>query len=415
MKTKLTKRAADALRPAAKLYSVWDTDLAGFLLRVAPSGKMTWFLSYRNAEGRRLSYKIGNYPGTSPDGARALAMTAAGAVAAKRDPQAEKLDARMEADRRQASTLGKFLTDRYEPWATTQFKSGGIQVARIKADFVAWLDKPMDAIHPFLVEGWRKECRQTGTNPRTINRNLQRLRAAVQRAVEWKILPEHPFAAVRPLKTDKGGIVRYLSEVEEAALRTALVGRETKLRKARESFNAWRKARHQNVLPIRAAEYVDHIRPLALVALNTGLRRGELFNLTWRDVDLAGRMVTVQGGGAKSGHTRRVPLNAEASDVLGAWKRQAEDAGATAHVFPSAEGKRLDNVNKGWRSVCKLAGLTDFRFHDCRHHFASRLVQAGTDLNVVRELLGHADLTMTLRYAHLAPGNMAAAVERVAR
>ncbi len=177
----------------------------------------------------------------------------------------------------------------------------------------------------------------------------------------------------------------------------------------------WREARHEDALPLRTEVYVDHIQPLTLVALNTGLRRGELFSLIWRDVDLAGKVLTVQGSSAKSGQTRRVPLNAEAVEVLTAWRKQAADHSAGAYVFPGEEGARLNNVNRGWRTACKFAGLTDFRFHDCRHHFASRLVQSGTDLNVVRELLGHADLTMTLRYAHLAPGNMAAAVERVAR
>jgi len=68
-----------------------------------------------------------------------------------------------------------------------------------------------------------------------------------------------------------------------------------------------------------------------------------------------------------------------------------------------------------WRSVSARAGLEDFHFHDLRHHFASRLVQSGVDLNSVRELLGHAEITMALRYAHLAPGGLALAVEKIAR
>jgi integrase len=85
----------------------------------------------------------------------------------------------------------------------------------------------------------------------------------------------------------------------------------------------------------------------------------------------------------------------------------------TGYVFPGAEGERLIDVKTAWKSLLRVAGVTGFRFHDLRHTFASRLVMAGVDLNTVRELLGHADLKMTLRYAHLAPEHKAAAVAKL--
>jgi len=84
-------------------------------------------------------------------------------------------------------------------------------------------------------------------------------------------------------------------------------------------------------------------------------------------------------------------------------------------VFPGAGGQRLKRIDRTWQRLCKRAALQGFRFHDLRHHFASRLVQSGVDLNTVRELLGHADITMVLRYAHLSPDRLATAVEKVAR
>src|SRR5690606_28662006 len=143
--------------------------------------------------------------------------------------------------------------------------------------------------------------------------------------------------------------------------------------------------------------FTDHLAPLVLVAMNTGLRRGELFGLSWADVNLPGKLLTVSAGNAKSRKARHVPLNAEAADVLTRWKRQG---GKSWLVFPGACGGRMTSNHKSWVALVADAELAGFRFHDCRHHFASRLVLAGVDLNTVRELQGRADIAMTVRYAH---------------
>ena len=156
--------------------------------------------------------------------------------------------------------------------------------------------------------------------------------------------------------------------------------------------------------------YADHLTPMVLISLNTGMRQGEVFNLRWPDVNFDRATVVIHGSGAKSGMTRHIPLNDEALEALKTWHDQGTKTG---HAFPSRDGGRMDNVKKAWAGVLKAATITEFRWHDMRHHFASRLVMEGVDLNTVRELLGHSDIKMTLRYAHLAPQHKAEAVARL--
>ena len=401
------------VRPGPRDLSILDTSLRGFELRVRASGVKVWAYRHRLSDGRQRRLVLGHFPGIGAVAARRLALQAAGDVARGIDVVTRKQAKRMERARIKQSTLKAFLDGQYEPWARTHLKTADFQIARIRADFIGWMDKPMSELNAWLVEGWRKHQREANKQPVTINRNLQRLQGVLSKAVEWKVLERHPFAGLKPLKTDRTGRVRYLSAEEEARLREALLEREESLRQARIRFNEWRTARGRAMLPLRTGEYVDHLRPIVLLALNTGLRRSELFHLRWNDVDLSAKWLCVDGATAKNGQTRRVPLNAEALATLEAWRKQASDA--EPRVFPGVCGQRLKRVDRAWRGLHKRAGLQGFRFHDLRHHFASRLVQSGVDLNTVRELLGHADITMVLRYAHLSPDRLATAVEKVAR
>jgi integrase len=149
---------------------------------------------------------------------------------------------------------------------------------------------------------------------------------------------------------------------------------------------------------------------MVLLSINTGLRRGEIFTLRWNNVDLDRALLTIEGSYAKSGKTRHVPLNTEALNVLTLWKNQSVSKDL---VFPNKDGLPFDSLKKSWGALLEMAEITNFRWHDLRHHFASKLVMASVDLNTVRELLGHADLTMTLRYAHLAPEHKANAVSKL--
>lgn len=144
-----------------------------------------------------------------------------------------------------------------------------------------------------------------------------------------------------------------------------------------------------------------------LAATNTGTRRGQLTSLTWSDLNLPGKRLTVRAVTAKAGKARHLPLNSEAVAVLERWAKCMPYDGDRVFL--------IENPKKAWAALMDDAKIRDLRFHDLRHHFASRLVMAGIDLNTVRDLLGHADIKMTLRYAHLAPEHKASAVEALVR
>lgn len=283
-------------------------------------------------------------------------------------------------------------------------------VKRLRASYAGLLKKPLGEITLAVLEKTRQERKAAGVSDATLNRECGALKSALNRAVEWGLIDENPIKAAKPIKLDSNGVVRYLSPDEENRLLAVLARREEEIRNARERGNEWRRQRGRAELDALIDRYADHLLPMVLVSLNTGMRWGELTTFTWADVDLAARRVTVRGRTAKSKQTRHIPLNTVAHEALLRWQRDVEQG----TVFPGRKGDAMDNVYKSFRSVLSEAGIPEFRWHDLRHSFASKLVQAGVDLNTVRELLGHADIKMTLRYAHLAPEHKAAAVERIA-
>ena len=411
MKAKLSTRTIQAIQPTGKPFEVVDIELKGFLLRVQPSGAMTYYFSYRNGQGKRKRYRIGNSDSLSPAQARDQTILLSARVVAGEDIQEAKKRERQAAKLAMSQTLDGFLIHNYEPWATSQRKSGSATVKRIRSNFAHLMHRALNDINLWVVEKWRSEQLKGGKAGTTINRDVTSLKACLSRAVEWGVLNENPLQKLRPIRTDNVSRARYLTTDEERSLRKTLLERDEQLCHRRESGNKWRRARHQALLPDLSGRcFSDYLHPMVLLTINTGLRRGEVLQLKWLDVDLLQRKVVIRGDNAKSGKTRYVPLNDEALSTLQCWQPNAE---AFGWVFPAHDGGRMMSIKTSWKRVLRNAAIADFRWHDLRHHFASRLVMKGVDLNTVRELLGHSDLAMTLRYAHLSPEHKADAVAKL--
>jgi integrase len=398
MKHKLTASFVKALEPQNKLYKVWDTEMKGFFVSVLPSGTKTYMIHYRH-EGLGRDYKIGRATELKAEKARTQALQALAKVSTGVDIQADKKQAKRKQAQAKIAVLEKFVEERYGPWVLMHKKSAHESLRVLNRDFKHLLRKPMEQISKWDIQKWQQKQLKAGALPQTMNRKVAILKGVLSRAVEWDVLPYSPLMGLKPLPTTEEPRTRFLSEDEEMQLRKALVEREFRLRNDRDSGNNWRAARHKSLLPdLRKYSFADHIRPMVLLAMTTGMRRGELFYLKWDDVELHKGEVSLRAEATKSGKSRTFYLADEPLWVLTEWKKQVAH---TDFVFTNPKTELpFDNINKAWRATRDSAGLEDFRFHDLRHHYASTLEFMNLPLDIIRKRLGHSSLKMTSGYAH---------------
>jgi len=369
-------------------------------MTVYPSGKKSWVYRYR-ADGKSKRFRIGD-GSIKPPTARNKAKKIAGEIANGIDPNAEKERERQDRVRSREGTLSSFLENRYGPWVTVERKTGRETVQSIKGSFPNLLHKPMDEITSWEIENWRKEKHKLRRSPSTTNRQIAALKACLSKAVEWDVIDKNPLHGLKLSLVDRSPIPRIIDDEDEKRLRSALRARDKEMRRQRTAANEWRNQRHYELLPNYGA-YVDHLEPMVLLALNTGMRRGEIFQLRW--VNVSNKKVIVRGKTAKSSQTRTIPLNREAQTIFKQWNSNS------MWVFPGSGGLPLTTIKRSWGGIKTVAGFPTLRFHDLRHTFATRVLQKGSDIKTVSALLGHADISTTAKYLHATDESKRKAVE----
>lgn len=399
MKAFMGNQLIARIKPREKSYDIWDNKLTGFILRVNPNGNMVYRCEY--ARGKRIT--LGKASALTPAQARDRAKEILADVVKGHVP---------ESKRKKKYTLREFLEKEYTPWRRANCKRADEDIYRLKARFGDdFGNESLANIVPLLVDRWRSKRMMSGIKPITVNRDIAILKALLSKAEEWGIISANPLSKFKPASVDSVAKVRYLTKDEEIRLKAALKNRDEKLKAVRAKGNEWRKDRgYELYADLSQCAFADHLSPMVLLSINTGVRQGELFSLHWGNINFEQEVLTVGGNNAKSGKTRHVPLNVIALQVLRHWREQTSAKGL---VFQNYNGMQFNNVKKSWMNLLKCAEIENFRWHDMRHHFASKLVMASVDLNTVRELLGHADIKMTLRYAHLAPEHRAKAVAKL--
>jgi site-specific recombinase XerD len=293
--------------------------------------------------------------------------------------------ARAADQQRRRVTFGQYVPV-YMAHAEVTKRSWKSDKGRLAVAVAKFGGRQLDAVTSLDVEQLITELRASGLTPATCNRYRDGLSALFKRALRDGLVSANPVRPVGKFK-EAGERLLWLTLEEETAIREALA---------------------------------PGLRPLFTVSLNTGLRWGEQVGLRWRDIDVVSGTITIPR--SKHGHVRTVPTNSTVRGVLVdlATRRTRPDEPdelvfavtyrQAAKFFPQAVERAQATLREAGHDASRLDGYV---WHCNRHTFASRLVMAGTDLLVVKELGGWRTLAMVQRYAHLAPAHLAAAVERL--
>lgn len=380
---KLTKRCVEGLATEEKDYLAWDRDMRGFGIRVYPSGKKTYLVQYR-AGRRTRRITIGQHGVLTAEEARIRAKQLLGDVARGLDPSAEK-----QAKRRAPTVAG--LCDRFlEEYVEQHCKP---TTARDYHSIIRRFIRPRLGPLPIAevtradVVAFHHALRDT---PYQANRAASMLSKLFNLAEDWGLRQAGSNPARRIKKFREEEKKRYLSDAEQMRLGEVLA-----------------EALEEGTESVYAVSAI-------LLLIFTGCRLSEILTLRWDYVTSH----HLELPDSKTGR-RRIPLPREAYDILMELPREA---GNPYVILGDVDGAPLVNLQKPWRRIRSKAGLEDVRIHDLRHTYASVAMKDGIDPFTLKEIMGHKNLTTTLRYAHLADdavqraaGSVAARLARAVR
>lgn len=403
-KVKLTKRVVDASVPQANRYTVFDSVIPGFGLRVFPSGAKSWIFEYRPGEGgRRVAKKritIGRVTDFTPEAARKLADTYRSRVKSGHDPQGEKTKQRDAAT--VAELASSFLTDHVEAKRKASTKSHYEDVLNRLVLPKLGNSKAKDVSRADIA---RLHLANRAT-PFQANRILAVIGSMYSFGGKHGLVSENLNPARGVERYREEGRERYLTVEELERLGAAI-------RQAETDGVPWRITPHKKTkhVPkkVRATKIGEHAAAALRLLIFTGARVGEVLNLEWDHVDLERGLLMLPD--SKTGK-KVIVLNAPAIDVLSNLTRAGTYVIAGDTVGTDNEKPRSD-LKRPWAMVKRHAGLEGLRLHDLRHNFAAFGAGGGMGLPIIGKLLGHSQAQTTARYAHLDADPLRKAADKI--
>jgi integrase len=376
MRVRLNKRAIDsATYKGAGADYRWDTELPSFGVRVYPSGRKSFVITYR-VRGKQRFYTLGRFGEMTLQEARTLALEHLGKARRGEDPAGERLAYR------RAPTM-KDLFDRY----MTEHALVHKKASSAGVDRSLWQNRVLPAL------GGRKVADITRGDISALHSGLSKT-PALANQVRRILCKAFNLAEVWEWRPDGSNPTRHVKRFKEEKRERFLSSRELK-RLSAYLVEAERSGK----------EGPETIAALRLLIL-TGCRRGEILNLRWQDVDFEARCLRLPD--SKTG-AKVVFLNAPALQVLAGVKHHE----GTDLVLPGRSPGRPITLKDPWERIRKAVNLEDVRIHDLRHTYASVGVSSGLSLSVIGGLLGHSQLATTERYSHLADDPVRQGAERI--
>ncbi|WP_421621663.1 tyrosine-type recombinase/integrase [Alkalilimnicola ehrlichii] len=397
--------------------TLWCERITGFhILKVKTGG--SWRYRYQTADGKRRVATIGRYPAMKPQQAAEKALAwrnenvDALAVKAKRTR-----NALTEAQKAEQRTLRAYLEGPYARYQERK-RSGAETLRLIRHNFTDWLDRDMATLDSADVKAWQAKREAEGRAYSTLQRAYGALKTMLNRAAKHDdLLDANPLRDVhleaprfdevdKQVKAEQTAR-RLLSDEEVTGLHEGLRAFADELRRQRRNSRAHGKP---DLPDLDAVDYPHWFIPFCHAALYTGLRPGDLYALTWAELNPTfGRLNVIPQKTRHHRNPARVTMDLvpELLEVVRAWWAQ-QGKPDTGLVFPSpVTGLRMDKKAhlKAWRRVKRLGGLPDdLDFYTLRHNFISKLVAAGVPLLTVAQLVGHKSAGMIEQhYGDLCP------------
>ena len=338
-------------------------------------GSGVWWIRYVDAQGRYRREKAGTWSNAD----KLLAKRRNAALQGRKLP---------ETLRRRFVSFGEIGEDalKYSETHKRSYRDDKSRMAKLKE---LWGSRDAESITTAEIEQQLSGLARDGKwAPSTFNHYRALLMLTYREARRAGKVNVNPARDVRH-RREENGRVRYLGQQKPLPTKDEYLKQFT--------------TEEGRLRAVIERDYPEHLAEFELAA-STGLRMGSMYGLTWEMVDWGSRMLSIPT--SKNGEAIHIPLNNAAMAAVKSVLPE-NDEQRTGHIFRSKKtGERLENWRHWFGKAVKTAGIVDFRGHDLRHDFASRLRRRGAKLEDISELLAHKSLTMTKRYAHLGPNQL---------